>query len=270
MQEIIAEVNGKGGSGKSPTAVHLFNALSRVRPEGKYLFLDADPQATGSFHFLGAKHKYEDLTFYEAIKDMRRIEPTQLSKQRFILSSHDGLSAAEDELTKNPAHPFQWRLKSLLQLYQDFDVVVIDTPGSHISIFTIMALTAATKVMVPVRTEIAHHQATLDTMSLIEDVRRGVLNPDLVIWGLFPNQFELNNGHCRDALALIRDIKDPDGNKYPVYPKPSLKRARYGDATAMHADVSEFRDTSYLKSYWEEVATSVLAEKMPEIAEVKS
>ena len=257
MQQIIVAGNGKGGSGKTPTIVHLFYASSR-RTGGKRLFLDTDPQATASFHLLGAKYNYQEQTLHEAILALDRVEPLHLTSSLYVLSAHSGLADAEDELTKNPAKPFQWRLSRMLKLYQDFDEIYVDTPGSYSSVFPILAYTAASKIIVPVKKEVGHQPATVDTMSLIEDVKEN-LNPDLVMWGLFPNQYEQNNRHHAEALGLIEDMKDPQGNPYPMYPRPSLKRTRYNDATGMHVEVSRFKDCTNLGSYWDEALDCVLS-----------
>ncbi|QBD75970.1 hypothetical protein EPA93_08105 [Ktedonosporobacter rubrisoli] len=254
MTEVVGVVNGKGGSGKTPTAVHLAYAFARLGK--RCLFIDGDPQGTASFHFLGIKYKKQQPTFYDAIKNLQRIEPVEIKENLYLLPAHDELSKAEIELTAKPGYFYQVQLVKLLKLYPEFDIVVGDTPGSHISIFTILMLTAANKVIVPVKTEIAAERATTDTMDLIEDVRDG-LNPGLTVWGILPTQFEGNVGHHQDVLALLQDMKDTQNVPYPVYDMPSRKTTKYNDATGMHIDVAELDPG--LGRYWDRLAESVFA-----------
>src|SRR5712692_4291369 len=92
----IAIVNGKGGSGKTPTAVQLAFALARMGY--KVLFADLDQQGTASFHFLGFKYKRQQPTIYNALKDLARIEPLVIMANLHLLPAHDELQNLEIEL----------------------------------------------------------------------------------------------------------------------------------------------------------------------------
>src|SRR5437764_8929578 len=119
-----------------------------------------------------------------------------------------------------------------------YEFVVIDTPGSRVSIFPVMAMTASDSVVVPVKTDKAATEATEETINLIRDVQRpGGYNPNLLIWGILPNQYE-NTLHSRKALTDLQ-------TQYPtlVYPESSKKTTRYGEALDLRLDVREL-DTS--------------------------
>jgi chromosome partitioning protein len=246
FMQVIAIVNQKGGTGKTPTAIHLSYALAKLG--SKILFIDADPQASASLHFIGLHYKQQQPTFYNAIRSLARIEPFIVSDNLHLLSAHDELEAAEIELAK-PGKYWQAQLTNLLKLYPGYDYVVVDTPGSRVSVFTTIALTAATMVIVPVKTEIAAQQATKDTMSLIEDVQGG-LNPQLVVWGILPNQYESNVLHHREILELLKD-----DYKDKVYADPSRKTTKYNDAMGMKTDI-RLLDPS-LGEYWDKVAVHI-------------
>jgi cellulose biosynthesis protein BcsQ len=150
-------------------------------------------------------------------------------------------------------------MAKLLKLYtQRFKYVVIDTPGSRVSIFATLALTAANIAIITCKTEYSHQDATQETMNLIEDIKDG-LNTSLVIWGILPTQYESNVKHHQEVLDLIKeDTKDPNGKPYPVYTEPSRKTTRYNDATSMRIDARLLEPT--LGPYWDRIAASVIEE----------
>jgi len=237
MPITIAIAQQKGGAGKTPTAIHLSYAFSYLGK--KTLFIDLDAQATGSLHLLGTSYKEIQPTIYNALIALKAITPIKISEYLYLLPAHDELEKAEIELPR-PGAFYQVQLAKLLKLYDDYDYIVIDTPGSRVSIFATLALTAANTVIIPCKTEIAQAMATADTMNLIEDVKSG-LNPWLVIWGILPTQFEGNVLHHQEVLELLKETKDPNGKPYPVYSEPSRKTTRYNDATSMQVDARQFR-----------------------------
>ena len=88
--QVIAIVNQKGGAGKTPTAVHLSFALARAG--NHVLFIDADPQASASLHFLGLAYKQQRPTLFDAMHkpvEPVRIEPVQSKPPRHLLPAHD-------------------------------------------------------------------------------------------------------------------------------------------------------------------------------------
>lgn len=248
----IAIVQEKGGGGKTPTAVHLAYALSYRAQDT--LLVDLDAQATASQHLLGPAYKEVQPTVYNALVEGRAVAPLQIQEHFFLLSAHDELEKAEIELPR-PGAFYQAQLTKLLKSYQQFRYVVIDTPGSRVSIFATLALTAADLVIVPCKTEISHYYATIDTMNLIEDVRGG-LNPDLVVWGILPTQYETNVKHHQEVFDLVKEVASPQGKPYPVYETPSRKTTKYNDATAMRIDARQLDPA--LGRYWDSVAASVL------------
>jgi len=257
QQTVYAVVQEKGGGGKSPTAIHLAYSLSYTGED--VLVVDLDPQGTVSQHVQGSSYDQTEPTVYDALTTLQPIPPIKVQDHLYLLPAHSGLEQAEIELPK-PGAFYQIQLKKLLALYPQFRYVVLDTPGSRVSIFATLALTAAQYVIVPAKCEISHYYATIDTLALIEDVRGG-LNPSLIVWGILPTQFE-NTGHHRDILEMFRELKDPKQQLYPVYPEPSKKTTKYNDATSMRVDVRRLDDTGTLGPYWDKVVATILAAKV--------
>jgi chromosome partitioning protein len=249
MKEVIAIANQKGGAGKTPTAVHLSFALARAGY--RVLFIDLDPQASASLHFLGKRYKQLQQTVYNALMTLNPIEPIVVNEKLHLLAAHDELEKAEVELTARKGFYYQPQLARLLAKYNGYNFFIIDTPGSRVSVFTTLALTAANLVIVPVKTEVAAEDATRDTMSLIEDVRMpGGLNTGLKTWAILPNQYE-NNLHHKEVLEILKE-------DYPglVYSEPSRKTTKYNDATGMKVDIKEL-DPS-LGAYWDRIVASLV------------
>jgi len=249
---IIAVVSQKGGAGKTPTAVHMAFALARAGH--KLLFVDIDPQATASLHYLGVGYKDTQPSLYDALTSLNPIAPWSINERLDLLNAHEALVSAEIELSK-PGIYYQVQLQKLLKRYKNYTAVVIDTPGSTASIFPTLALTAATVAVVPIKTEFASERANKDTMNLIEDIQGTDedpgLNPRLILWGILPTQFEVNVIHHKDVL---QSLKDQYGNL--VYPEPSRKTNRYNDATALRCDIGDL--VPELRDYWDRVAASVM------------
>jgi chromosome partitioning protein len=246
----IAIVQEKGGGGKSPTAAHIGYALSYTGADT--LLIDLDAQASLSQHMVGPGYKDIQPTVYNALAKLEPITPIKVGDHLYILSAHDELEQAEIELPR-PGAFYQVQLKKLLKLYKQFPYVVIDTPGSRVSIFATLALTAADVVVVPAKCEVSHFYATIDTFNLIEDVREG-LNPDLEVWGVLPTQYESNKHHS-EVFEMLQELQDPQGQPYPIYPEPSRKTTKYNDATSMQVDARQLDPA--LGPYWDRVAASI-------------
>ena len=93
---IIAIANQKGGVGKTPTTVNLAFALARAGHT--ILLVDLDPQGSLSEYFLADQADIQEVTVYNALSDLQRIEPLSLTKQIALLPAHDELAGAELEL----------------------------------------------------------------------------------------------------------------------------------------------------------------------------
>lgn len=247
---VISVVNQKGGAGKTPTAVHLSFALAKTG--GKVLFIDLDPQATASYHFLGKLYREQEPTIFTALTTFKPIPPIIVNERLHLLSAHIALEQAEVSLPAKKGLDYNRILDYLLKdFYKAYEFVVIDTPGSRVSIFPVMAMTSSDTVIVPVKTERAATVATKETIDLIRDVQRpGGYNTNLLIWGILPNQYE-NTIHAREALADLR-------TQYPtfVYPDPSSKTTRYNEALDLRLDIRELDPE--LGLYWDSIAASVI------------
>jgi chromosome partitioning protein len=280
LPQTIAICNGKGGAGKTPTAIHL--AFASARQGHTVLLIDLDPQGSASYHHLGLAYKKQQPTVYNALLNLSYITPITLRVSQdptspfyhhsfSLLPAHDELGNGEIEFTNNPSFLYQKQLDKLIRKqYANFEVIIIDTPGSHISIYPTMALTAAQKVIVPVKAELMSLEGTVDTMALLRGIRED-LNPTLMFWGILPTQYEANIKHNQDVLKLIHEIPDPTSPQQdqtcPVYIHPSRKRSLYNDATGNRCDVRDLERKPELGLYWDQLAEAVLIHNTAPIAQ---
>jgi chromosome partitioning protein len=244
---IIAIANQKGGVGKTPTTVNLAFALARAGYTT--LLVDLDPQGSLSEYFLADQADIQEVTVYNALLDLQRIEPLALTAQIALLPAHDELAGAELELPSK-VHG-QKRLAKVLSFYQaDYDFCLLDCPPS-LGILTINALASAHQVVIPVKTEISAERALKRIKNTIQDIQQSDLNGDLTIWGILPTIYDSRKAHHKEVLEALR-------YKYreEVYKEPSRETTKYNDATVLKTDVSALDKA--LGAYWDTLAATLV------------
>ena len=246
---IIAVANQKGGVGKTPTTVHIAFALARAGY--KILLVDLDPQGSLSEYFLADQADIQEVTIYNALSDLRRIEPLRITPQIALLPAHDELAGAELELPSKVNG--QKRLAKVLSFYHaEYAFCVLDCPPS-LGILTINALASAHQVVIPVKTEISAERALKRIKHTITDIQQSDLNGDLTIWGILPTIYDSRKAHHKEVLQALR-------YKYgaEVYKEPSREATKYNDATVLKADVSALDKA--LAAYWDTLAATFVQE----------
>ncbi len=244
---IIAIANQKGGVGKTPTTVNLSFALARAGY--KILLVDLDPQGSLSEYFLADEADIQEVTVYNALINLERIEPLPITKQISLLPAHDELAGAELELPSKVNG--QKRLAKVLSFYQsEYDFCVLDCPPS-LGILTINALSSAHQVVIPVKTEISAERALKRIKSTIKDIQQSDLNGQLTIWGILPTIYDSRKAHHNEVLQALR-------YKYgeEVYKEPSKETTKYNDATVLKSDVSALDKA--LAGYWDTLAATII------------
>jgi chromosome partitioning protein len=246
---IIAIANQKGGVGKTPTTVNLSFALARAGYN--VLMVDLDPQGSLSEYFLADQADIQEVTVYNALSDLQRIEPLPITKQMALLPAHDELAGAELELPSKVNG--QKRLAKVLSFYQsEYNFCLLDCPPS-LGILTINALASAHQVMIPVKTEISAERALKRIKNTINDIQQSDLNGQLTVWGILPTIYDSRKAHHKEVLQALR-------HKYSqeVYKEPSRETTKYNDATVLKADVSTLDKA--LGAYWDTLAATLMQE----------
>jgi chromosome partitioning protein len=200
---IIAVVNQKGGVGKTTTAVNL--AASVAAAERRTLLLDMDPQGNASSG-LGIRPRTVERSVYDCLIGRAKFKdvlvPTDVPGLVVAPATQD-LVAAELELVDEPdrATRLKGQLLELLEI-EKFEYVFIDCPPS-LGLLTVNALTAATRVLVPLQCEYYALEGLTHLMATIDRVKNGT-NPALEVEGIVLTMFDPRNNLAHQVADEVR------------------------------------------------------------------
>lgn len=200
MTKVIAIVNQKGGTGKTTTTVNLGCALARKGK--KVLLVDLDAQG--------------NLTYSLGILEVEKsIGQVMLGELDFgeILVTKEGVDVAPAEIDLadveiNIASELAREsiLKKILAQAKGYDYILIDCPPS-LSLLTINALNAASRVIVPLQMEVLSLQGLDQIISTINQIKE-VLNNELEIWGLLPVMVDSRRKLSKEIFEHIEENYD--------------------------------------------------------------
>lgn len=238
--------NQKGGVGKTTTTLSVGAALA---DQGyKVLLIDADPQGNLTIS-AGIDLQDGDTTVYEVLKDQVTAKAAIKPGAYDVLPADIALSGADIELSNIPGR--ELLLKEALEpIKADYDYILIDCPPS-LSLITLMALTAADGVIVPVQ---AHYLAMqgikqlTDTISLVK--RR--MNPQLDVAGVLITQY--------GRSKLNRDVLEAIQNAFPgkVYKTQISNNIALAEAPSYGKDVMSYKPKSKGAEQYKELAKEII------------
>jgi chromosome partitioning protein len=198
VQQILAVVNEKGGTGKTTTTVNVAAAFAE---RGLHvLVVDLDPQGAASA-WLGV-HEPDDSLADALIEDASlatAVVPSNVGGVE-VIGATRRLVAAEVHLAREPGGNGILR-QALAGLPSGrWDLVILDCPPT-LGQLSVAALTAATHVLVPVEATIGASRALPQILKTVESMRARV-NPSLEIVGLALIRFE-STRHAREVASLL-------------------------------------------------------------------
>lgn len=204
---ITTVANPKGGSTKTATVVSL--AAIAASGGSRVLVVDLDKQGSAT-QWLNHSPDNEDLADVLLGTSPASAAIVSTDVENLSLLRASVLLAQAERFTSEPGHQFLLR-EALGKLPEDsYDWVLVDTPGD-LGPMTIMALTAATDVLVP----LPAGAMELDEVPKIRDTIRKVrdrLNPALVLSGVLLGQVRT---YGRSTSVLARQIADRLSEDFP-------------------------------------------------------
>lgn len=254
---VLTVVNQKGGAGKTTTAINLGAALSRCGL--KCLLVDLDPQGNLS-QSAGFDDLYEtDLTTYEVLTgaDINKAIKTKRSKNPYdILPTDIRLSGAEIELVNAEKRNYLLKI-ALAKLKKTYDFIIIDSPPS-LNILTLMALTAANEVIIPVQAQYLALRGVAQLRDTIEVVQKN-FNPGLKIGGVLLTFFDDRRNLDKEVLeALESSFK---GKVFETKISTSIKLA---EAPSHGSDIISYSINSKGSVQYRELADEIIGKKRPQ------
>lgn len=248
---VITFLNQKGGTGKTTSCINVGAALSLCGL--KCLLIDIDPQGdltqSAGFDNLGD----DDLTTYEVLngEDINQAIRTKTAKVDYdVLPTDIRLSAGEIEFVN--AERRNYLLKdALAQLDDSYDFVLIDCPPS-LNIFTLMALTAAKEVIIPVQAQYLPLKGVAQIRDTVELVRDR-FNSDLEIAGVLLTFYHANQNLDRDVLEALEQAF---GDK--VFKTKISQNSKLAEAPSHGKDVIEYSRNSKGSQQYRSLAEEIL------------
>jgi len=201
---VIAMCNQKGGVGKTTTTINLGAAL--VETGRRVLLVDFDPQGSLSIglginpHTL--EHSVYDLLIPRGGVGVDDVIVASNVDGLDILPANIDLSAAEVQLVSEVGRE-QALGRVLSGVKGRYDIILIDCAPS-LGLLTINALTAASRVIIPLECEFFALRGVALLTDTIEKVQER-LNSGLTVLGVVPTMFDHRTLHAREVLARVLD-----------------------------------------------------------------
>jgi chromosome partitioning protein len=245
--EVIAFANQKGGVAKTTTTLNLAVAFSESGH--RVLCVDLDPQGNLTMSQGIDPDKVEKSLYDVLVHDMPIAEIVHHREIDIAVSSID-LAGAEIAMSTKIGRERSLE-RALKEVSGDYDFICIDTPPS-LGLLTINALTAATKVIVPVQCEYLSMRGLVQLQNTLRMIQEN-LNPDVRIEGILPTMLDSRTVHAKEAVEILEE------NFGELVFKSRIKKAiKFAEAPVKGASVLKYDSGSSAAGYYRELAKEVL------------
>jgi chromosome partitioning protein len=245
--EVIAFANQKGGVAKTTTTLN--RAVAFAESGHRVLCIDLDPQGNLTMSQGIDPDKVEKSLYDVLVNDMPISEIIQHREIDIAVSSID-LAGAEIAMSTKIGRERSLE-KALKEVSADYDFVCIDTPPS-LGLLTINALTAASKVIVPVQCEYLSMRGLVQLQNTLKMIQEN-LNPDVKIEGILPTMLDSRTVHAKEAVEILEE------NFGDLVFKSRIKKAiKFAEAPVKGASVLKYDSQSNAAGYYRDLAKEVL------------
>jgi chromosome partitioning protein len=239
--EIIAIINQKGGVGKTTTAVNLSAFLGNKGK--KVLLIDFDPQGHAGEHLACRNNSVDILEVLFDKKNIMDCLSTTYNKNIKVLPSNVHLG----QFNQLPPTTNQFILQKALANIppKTFDFIIIDCQPS-LSLLTLNALTASTKVLLPVQAEFLALDGMIQLIKTLVEVR-SKLHPKLHILGILITMFDGRNKLSSEVQSELKKNFDKE-----VFQTVIPRNIALAEAPSFGQSIFEYNPNSTgAKAYYE-------------------
>jgi chromosome partitioning protein len=200
--------NQKGGVGKSTVVCNL--AAVSAQSGRRTLVVDLDPQACATHHLLGTDAEqatpnlgdfFEQSLGFRLLRDGARshVHHTRFDRLHVMPSSPE-LELLQPKLEAK--HKI-YKLRDALRELDAYDAVYLDTPPAY-NVFTLSALIAADRVLIPFDCDDFSRRALYGLLEAVDEVREDH-NAGLRVAGIVVNQFQQRARLPRRVVGELRE-----------------------------------------------------------------
>ena len=179
MRQIISIVNHKGGVGKTTSVSSLGVALARMGKRVLLVDLDAQGNLTDTL-----TQTPGDRSIYDSLRTLETLPVVNIREGLDLCPSSIDLVSMDLELADKKER--EYRLSRLLQGL-DYEYILLDCPPS-LGLLTINALTASSKVIIPLTPEALPAKGLGTLLDIIERTKE-TLNPGLSLGGILITRY---------------------------------------------------------------------------------
>jgi chromosome partitioning protein len=247
LQRVIVFANQKGGVAKTTTTLNL--AVAFKEQGFRVLVIDLDPQGNLTMSQGMNPDSIERSMFDVLVHRLPISEIIHKAEVDVAVSSID-LAGAELALSSMIGRERALE-KSLLEVRDSYDFIMIDTPPS-LGLLTINAFVAATGVIVPVQCEYLSLRGLVQLENTLAMVREN-LNPEVKIEGILPTMFDRRTLHSREAVEILEENFGE-----LVFKTRIRKTVRYAEAPVKGSSVLKYDPSGTAAEAYRELAKEVL------------
>jgi chromosome partitioning protein len=249
LAEVISFANQKGGVAKTTSTLNLAVALSEMGH--RVLCIDLDPQGNLTMS-QGIDPDKCDKSMYDVLVDDLPISEVIAHREIDIAVASIDLAGAEIAMSTKIGRERSLE-RALKEIHSDYDYICIDTPPS-LGLLTINALTASSKVIVPVQCEYLSMRGLVQLQSTLKMIQEN-LNPNVRIEGILPTMFDSRTLHAREAVSILEE------NFGDLVFKSRIRKAvKFAEAPVRGASVLKYDPESRAASYYRNLAKEVLSD----------